>query len=125
MCPRLRSPYGLPGGLAVPVHQQPAQDLPRGRLGDLVDELDLAALHRLIDQGDDDALTAAAEVAAAHLADLGEMARQVARPGGHEAERVAPHKKVRQVEFIDEIPKAASGKILRRLLMDRDRQAAG
>jgi hypothetical protein len=50
-------------------------------------ERDLAALHRLIDQGDDDALTAAAEVAAAHLADLGEMARQVARPGGHEAER--------------------------------------
>ena len=41
------------------------------------------------------------------------------------AERVAPHKKVRQVEFVDEIPKAASGKILRRVLMDRDRQAAG
>jgi hypothetical protein len=50
-------------------------------------ERDLAELHRLIDRGDDDALTAAAEVAAAHLADLGEMARQVARPGGHEAER--------------------------------------
>ncbi|HEY6706606.1 MAG TPA: hypothetical protein VJB61_03310 [Actinomycetota bacterium] len=50
-------------------------------------ERDLAELHRMIDQGDDDALTAAAEVAAAHLADLGEMARQVARPGGHEAER--------------------------------------
>ena len=41
------------------------------------------------------------------------------------AERVAPHKKIRQVEFVDEIPKAASGKILRRVLMDRDRQAAG
>jgi len=41
------------------------------------------------------------------------------------AERVAPHKKVRQVEFIDEIPKAASGKILRRVLMERDRQGAG
>jgi acyl-CoA synthetase (AMP-forming)/AMP-acid ligase II len=40
------------------------------------------------------------------------------------AERVAPHKKVRRVEFVDEIPKAASGKILRRLLIDRDRQAA-
>ena len=50
-------------------------------------ERDLAALHRLIDQGDDAALTAAAEVAAVHLADLAEMARQVARPGGHEAER--------------------------------------
>jgi hypothetical protein len=50
-------------------------------------ERDLAALHRLIDRGDDDALAAAAEVAAVHLADLGEMARQVARPGGHQAER--------------------------------------
>ena len=40
------------------------------------------------------------------------------------AERVAPHKKVRRVEFVDEIPKAASGKILRRLLIDRDSQAA-
>jgi hypothetical protein len=50
-------------------------------------ERDLAALHRLIDQGDDDALASWAEVAAVHLADLGEMARQVARPGGHEAER--------------------------------------
>jgi acyl-CoA synthetase (AMP-forming)/AMP-acid ligase II len=41
------------------------------------------------------------------------------------AERVAPYKKVRRVEFVDEIPKAASGKILRRVLMERDRQAAG
>jgi hypothetical protein len=50
-------------------------------------ERDLAALHRLIDQGDDDRLATAAEVAAVHLADLAEMARQVARPGGHEPER--------------------------------------
>jgi hypothetical protein len=49
-------------------------------------ERDLAGLHRLIDQGADAALAAAAEVAAVHLADLTEMARQVAR-GGHEAER--------------------------------------
>jgi acyl-CoA synthetase (AMP-forming)/AMP-acid ligase II len=41
------------------------------------------------------------------------------------AERVAPHKKVRRLEFVDEIPKAASGKILRRVLMERDQQAAG
>jgi acyl-CoA synthetase (AMP-forming)/AMP-acid ligase II len=41
------------------------------------------------------------------------------------AERVAPYKKVRAVEFIDEIPKSLSGKILRRMLMERDRQAAG
>jgi acyl-coenzyme A synthetase/AMP-(fatty) acid ligase len=41
------------------------------------------------------------------------------------AERVAPHKRVRRVEFVDEIPKAASGKILRRVLIERDKQAAG
>src|SRR5215217_5276691 len=50
-------------------------------------ERDLAGLHRLIDQGDDDRLAGAAEVAAVHLTDLAEMARQVARPGGHEPER--------------------------------------
>ncbi|MFL5792894.1 MAG: hypothetical protein ACJ77H_02585 [Actinomycetota bacterium] len=38
-------------------------------------ERDLAALHRLIDRGEDDALAAAGEVAAVHLADLGELAR--------------------------------------------------
>jgi acyl-CoA synthetase (AMP-forming)/AMP-acid ligase II len=38
------------------------------------------------------------------------------------AERVAPYKKVRAVEFIDQIPKSLSGKILRRVLMERDRQ---
>jgi acyl-CoA synthetase (AMP-forming)/AMP-acid ligase II len=37
------------------------------------------------------------------------------------AERVAPHKKVRLVETIDEIPKSASGKILRRKLVERER----
>ena len=35
------------------------------------------------------------------------------------AERVAPYKKVREVEFVDEIPKSASGKILRRVLRDQ------
>jgi acyl-CoA synthetase (AMP-forming)/AMP-acid ligase II len=37
------------------------------------------------------------------------------------AERVAPHKKVRAVEFIDAIPKSASGKILRRQLVAAER----
>ena len=37
------------------------------------------------------------------------------------AARVAPYKKIRQLEFIDRIPKSASGKILRRLLVERDR----
>jgi acyl-CoA synthetase (AMP-forming)/AMP-acid ligase II len=56
------------------------------------------------------------------------VARDPVDPGelmAYVAERVAPHKKVRQVEFVEEIPKAASGKILRRLLMDRDRERAG
>ncbi len=39
------------------------------------------------------------------------------------AERVAPHKKIRLVETIDEIPKSASGKILRRKLVERERSA--
>jgi acyl-CoA synthetase (AMP-forming)/AMP-acid ligase II len=38
------------------------------------------------------------------------------------AERVAPHKKIRLVEITDEIPKSASGKILRRVLVDRERE---
>jgi acyl-CoA synthetase (AMP-forming)/AMP-acid ligase II len=37
------------------------------------------------------------------------------------AQRVAPHKRIRHLEFTDQIPKSASGKILRRVLMDRDR----
>jgi len=37
------------------------------------------------------------------------------------AERVAPYKKVRLVEFTDAIPKTASGKILRRELIERER----
>ncbi|MCX4730363.1 4-coumarate--CoA ligase family protein [Streptomyces sp. NBC_01363] len=37
------------------------------------------------------------------------------------AEHVAPYKKVRQAEFIDAIPRATSGKILRRELRDRER----
>ena len=36
------------------------------------------------------------------------------------AERVAPHKRVRHVEFIDQIPKSASGKILRRVLVQKE-----
>jgi acyl-CoA synthetase (AMP-forming)/AMP-acid ligase II len=40
-------------------------------------------------------------------------------------ERVAPHKRVRRVELIDAIPKSPSGKILRRLLVERERRRAG
>ena len=35
------------------------------------------------------------------------------------ADKVATYKQIQQVEFIDEIPKSASGKILRRFLRDR------
>ena len=38
------------------------------------------------------------------------------------AERVSPYKKIRAVEFVDSIPKSPSGKILRRILVDRERQ---
>lgn len=37
------------------------------------------------------------------------------------AERVAPHKKIRRLEFIEAVPKTASGKILRRVLIERER----
>lgn len=38
------------------------------------------------------------------------------------AQKVAPYKKVREVEFIDQLPKTPVGKVLRRLLRDRNRQ---
>ena len=37
------------------------------------------------------------------------------------AEQVAPHKKIRRLEIVDEIPKSASGKILRRVLVEKER----
>jgi acyl-CoA synthetase (AMP-forming)/AMP-acid ligase II len=40
------------------------------------------------------------------------------------AGQVAPYKKVRLVEFVDEIPKSASGKILRRELVKQEREKA-
>lgn len=37
------------------------------------------------------------------------------------AERVAPYKKIRDIEFVQAIPKSASGKILRRVLIEHER----
>lgn len=37
------------------------------------------------------------------------------------AERVAPHKRIRLLEFVDKIPKSPSGKILRRVLVDNEK----
>ncbi|AWK09739.1 4-coumarate--CoA ligase family protein [Streptomyces spongiicola] len=55
------------------------------------------------------------------------VVRQAAAPGltadavlAHVAGRVAPYKKIRRVEFVDGVPRAASGKILRRELRDRE-----
>jgi acyl-CoA synthetase (AMP-forming)/AMP-acid ligase II len=52
-----------------------------------------------------------------------------ARPSADElmmyvGERVAPYKKVRLVEFVDTIPKSPTGKILRRVLVERERERA-
>jgi acyl-CoA synthetase (AMP-forming)/AMP-acid ligase II len=40
------------------------------------------------------------------------------------AGRVAPYKKVRAVEFVEQLPKSATGKLLRRILIDRERERA-
>jgi acyl-coenzyme A synthetase/AMP-(fatty) acid ligase len=37
------------------------------------------------------------------------------------AGRVAPHKKIRRLEVVEAIPKSASGKILRRVLVEQER----
>lgn len=41
------------------------------------------------------------------------------------AAHVAPYKKIRRVEFVDSVPRAVSGKILRRELRDREKEQQG
>ncbi|MEK6277645.1 MAG: 4-coumarate--CoA ligase family protein [Actinomycetota bacterium] len=67
--------------------------------------------------------------------EAGELPKAFVVPSGDEfdadelmswvGEQVAPQKRVRLVETIDEIPKSPSGKILRRKLVEREREAAG
>ncbi|HSL01306.1 MAG TPA: AMP-binding protein [Rubrobacteraceae bacterium] len=40
------------------------------------------------------------------------------------AERAAPHKRIRAIRFVKAIPKTPSGKLLRRMLVEQDRQTA-
>ncbi|MCS7191191.1 MAG: acyl--CoA ligase, partial [Fimbriimonadales bacterium] len=40
------------------------------------------------------------------------------------AQRVAPFKKIRRMEFVEQIPKSPSGKILRRVLVQQERERA-
>jgi acyl-CoA synthetase (AMP-forming)/AMP-acid ligase II len=42
---------------------------------------------------------------------------------GYVAGKVAPHKRIRRLDFVAQIPKSASGKILRRMLVDQERKA--
>jgi acyl-CoA synthetase (AMP-forming)/AMP-acid ligase II len=65
-------------------------------------------------------------------ANAGELPKAYIVPGGpvtaeelqaYVAERVATYKQVRAVEFVDEIPRSAAGKILRRVLAERGARA--
>jgi acyl-coenzyme A synthetase/AMP-(fatty) acid ligase len=37
------------------------------------------------------------------------------------ADRVAPYKKIRKVEFVEQLPKSPTGKLLRQVLRERER----
>ena len=43
---------------------------------------------------------------------------------GYVADRVARHKRIRRIEAVEEIPRSPSGKILRRVLVEKEREAA-
>ena len=43
---------------------------------------------------------------------------------GYVAERVSPYKRIRLLEIVDQIPRSASGKILRRVLIEQERERA-
>ncbi|HEY6590725.1 MAG TPA: hypothetical protein VI751_06775 [Actinomycetota bacterium] len=41
------------------------------------------------------------------------------------AERVAPFKRLRDVRFVDQVPRSPTGKLLRRTLVEAERAGAG
>jgi acyl-CoA synthetase (AMP-forming)/AMP-acid ligase II len=65
--------------------------------------------------------------------ECGELPKAYVVPAGEEfdadalkgwvGEQVSPQKRIRLVETVDEIPKSPSGKILRRVLVERERAA--
>ena len=63
----------------------------------------------------------AGEVPKAYVVSQGEL--QEGELMSWVGERVSPYKKIRRVEFVSKIPKSASGKILRRVLIDRERRS--
>lgn len=62
----------------------------------------------------------AGEVPKAYVVRKGEITAEEVM--AYVAERVAPHKKIRAVQFVDQLPKSATGKLLRRVLIERERQ---
>jgi acyl-CoA synthetase (AMP-forming)/AMP-acid ligase II len=62
----------------------------------------------------------AGEIPKAYVVRDGPVSPEVLRQ--YVAERVAPHKRIREVAFVQEIPKSGTGKVLRRLLMERESQ---
>ena len=61
----------------------------------------------------------AGELPKAFVVRAGDAALSAEEVMAYVAERVAPHKRVRHVEFIDAIPTSPAGKTLRRLLKQR------
>jgi acyl-CoA synthetase (AMP-forming)/AMP-acid ligase II len=66
----------------------------------------------------------AGEVPKAFVVAAGGRELDVAELQAFVADRVATYKQVRRIEVVDEIPKSASGKILRRVLVERERASA-
>jgi acyl-CoA synthetase (AMP-forming)/AMP-acid ligase II len=62
----------------------------------------------------------AGEVPKAYVVARGEVDAEALME--HVAGHVAPYKRLREVEFVDHIPKSPSGKILRRTLVERERR---